>query len=163
MSAKKKLTDREIKVLGKLLKKVRPIPNIPRELFLPIMSKNVPATTELAIIRKGSLLLTYRDDDFYKGWHFPGSFMSPGDTFEKSCRRVAFDETGLRPKKCSLLSAAVYSRDKRFPCASLFFKCSVVGVSKHGRWFRAMPKDIIPSHKPLWKIALGAIRAGKKQ
>lgn len=154
------LSNLEIKTLEKLLKKVPALPRVPRELFIPLMSKNVPVAIELAPVSNGKVLLAYRNDAFYKGWHFPGSFMIPGETFEESCKRIISNEIGLRVKKISLMFIAVSPRNKRFPLAHILFRCDVSGTAKRGEWFSKMPKDIIASHVRFWK-ALSASRNKK--
>ncbi|MEK9175436.1 MAG: hypothetical protein AAB795_02465, partial [Patescibacteria group bacterium] len=41
------------------------------------------------------ILLAYRDDDFYKGWHIPGSILRYGDSILKAQNRIALGELGL--------------------------------------------------------------------
>lgn len=142
----------EIAILKKLLAKLKPVPRIPTELFLLLMSKNVPVTTELGLINNGRALLTYRSDPYYKGWHFPGRFMAPGETLEEACRNTASQEVGLKVKKVKLIATLNFEKNKRFHFISLFFLCHVSGKAKEGGWFAVCPRGIIPEHKKLWSI-----------
>lgn len=142
----------EIVILKKLLTKLRPVPQIPAELFILLMSKNVPVTTELALINDKKVLLTYRSDSYYKGWHFPGRYMAPGETFKEACSNTASQEAGLRVKKVKLIATLNLKKNKRFHCISLFFLCHASGKAKEGSWFAACPRNIIPEHKELWSI-----------
>lgn len=150
----KPLTKMEIKTLARLLKRLPQIPDIPKKIFTPLMSKNVPVTTELALIQGKKVLLIYRDDKYFKGWHFPGSLMSPRETFLMTCQRIARVEVGLKIKNSKLLSArrvVIYS-GRRFKCVSIFFSCATLKIARRGAWFAKMPKDIIPEHRKLWQI-----------
>ncbi len=147
------LTFKEIKILERLLKKLPALPNIPQELFISIMGKNVPVTIELIILRGNKILLTPRNDAYYKGWHFPGSFLCPGETFEKACERTALKELNLKIRKSELISTINVLEGKRFHYASLVFLCSARGEPAEGEWFAKCPKNIISQHKKIWLIA----------
>lgn len=150
---KKPLTKAEIKTLARLLKRLPQIPHIPEKIFIPFMSKNVPITIELAFIQRKKALLIYRDDKYYTGWHFPGSFMSPRETFLTACQRTARVEVGLKIKNSRLLSTrrvALYS-SRRFKCVSICFSYPTLEIPRRGAWFAKMPKDIIPEHRKLWQ------------
>ena len=151
----------EIRALARLLKKVPAVPNIPKELFLLIMQKNVPVTIDLAIERGKKILLTRRNDAYFKGWHFPGSFMSPGETIKQAQKRTALLETGLKIQKSHLLGVSNFIRGKRFHFVSFFFLCRVTGAPKDGAWFLKCPRNIIPEHKQLWRKAALYFRNNK--
>lgn len=151
MSRNGKLTKQEISALGKLLKKVPAIPSVPEEFFISLMRKNVPAVVDLAIIRNHKILLTYRDDVFYRGWHFPGGLIHPRETFKQTASRILLKEVGLKLAKIEKINTFNNSKDKRFHCLSIFFICRLaVGEPIDGKWFSDCPKDIIPEHKRLW-------------
>ncbi len=147
------LTVKEIKTLEKLLKKLPALPNIPQELFILVMGKNVPVTIELIIVRGNKILLTPRNDAYYKGWHFPGSFLCPGEIFKDACERTALKETNLKIQKSELISVINVPEGKRFHYASLIFLCSTRGEPSEGEWFAKCPKNIIPQHKKIWLIS----------
>ncbi|OHA08325.1 MAG: hypothetical protein A3B37_03640 [Candidatus Sungbacteria bacterium RIFCSPLOWO2_01_FULL_59_16] len=157
-AVKNGLTRLEVTTLVRLLGKMPPLPNIPRELFILIMQKNVPVTIELAIMRAGKLLLTHRRDAYFKGWHFPGRFMGPGETIADAVRRTALREIGLKIQRKTLLGVINCVRDRRFHFISFFFLCSVRGRPKDGAWFSKCPPDLIPEHKRLWKRATEHLR-----
>ena len=150
----KHLTKAEIKTLAQLLKRLPSIPNIPENVFVSLMRKNVPVATELALIQNRKVLLIYRNDKYFKGWHFPGSYMSPRETFLTTCQRTARVEAGLKIKNSKTLSArrVIVYDSRRFKCVSIFFSCATLKTAKHGVWFAKMPQDIIPEHRKLWQI-----------
>ena len=47
------------------------------EVFCAWAVKGVPYFVDFAVIRDSKVFLTWRDDQHYKGWHFPGFFRLP--------------------------------------------------------------------------------------
>ena len=150
-TVKNGLTRPEVATLARLLGKMPPVPDIPPELFVSVMQKNVPVTIDLAIVRAGKLLLTYRRDAYFKGWHFPGSFMSPGETVAEAARRTALGETDLNIRNCRLLGVFNCVRNKRFHFVSFFLLCRANGAPADGTWFSKRPRGLIPEHERLWR------------
>lgn len=160
-SGKGRLNKRELQTLARLLKKMPGVPHIPKELFLSVMRKNVPVTIELAIVRGKRIMLAYRHDPYFTGWHFPGSFMIPRETFVEAVRRTAFGELGLKIQASRLIKISNASTNKRFHFVSLFFLCSTSGKPKNGKWFSTCPTNIIPEHKTLWRWTQSYLRDKK--
>ena len=54
---------------------------------------------DLALLRKGEkeheVFLIYREDKFFKGWHFPGSVILPGRTVNSVLKDVVEREIGI--------------------------------------------------------------------
>lgn len=145
----RKLSRKEIQVFKKLLKRVLPVPNVPRELFVLIMSKCVPATSDIAIVRNHKVLLYY-DDTFFMGWAFPGSYIQPGETLKQAARRVALKELGINVHRSKLIATNVNVGNTRFQDVSLLSLCTTKGEPKQGRWFSRQPSNMVPVHKKLW-------------
>ncbi len=75
------LTPTEIHLLLSLLEKMGAVHKSSwGEAFVPFMSKVVPAAVELVIVRNGKVLLTHRRDAYFRGWHFPGTYLGPRET-----------------------------------------------------------------------------------
>src|SRR3990167_8787178 len=94
MPKQSSFTRGEVQQLVRLLGKLKwPVPY---PVFLAIC-KSIPIIAiDLAVMPDPNhVLLTYRDDDFYKGWHIPGSILRYGDSIAKAHQRVASDELGL--------------------------------------------------------------------
>lgn len=147
----KKINIKEIETLDLLLKKCPPLPNIPSDVFVSIMSRNVPVTIELGLRRRNKICLVYRNDKFYRGWHFPGSFLKPGESIKHACRRIAREELGVLVKNISFRCIFNETRDKRFHYVSLFFVGDAVGKIMKGALFDSLPKDILVQHRKLWQ------------
>jgi len=157
---KNKLTREEIKDLIRLLKKVK-IP-APYPVFVALC-KSVPLIAiDLAIMPdKNSVLLTYRKDDFYDGWHLPGTILRYGESVEMAYKRVAREELGisiLNPKFVSWFDIFFDPRDKG---VALLFMVKPKIKPGIGEYFslRRMPKKFLRSQWPeikyLKKLSLG--------
>lgn len=152
------LIRKELRTLKRLLAKTPAIPHIPEELFIPIMRKNVPVTIDLAIARGKKILLTYRRDAYFTGWHFPGSFMAPGETAAEAVKRTARVEAGLNIRNAKLLGVTNCVHGRRFHFVSFFFLSTAADRPTDGKWFSKQPSDLIPGHKHLWRIATTWLR-----
>ena len=90
------ITEDGFHILKALLNKLPPVHKGKwGEVFVPLMEKLVPACVELVIIKDHKMLLTYRDDKYFKGWHFPGSYIGPKETLNQTAQRCAKEELGV--------------------------------------------------------------------
>lgn len=147
------LTKTETKQLVKLLKKVKnPNRGLPEPLFLAL-SKIVPfASCEMAIVNeKKELLMAWRDDEWWTGWHFPGGVMRYGESFEMSLQNTARRELGIKLKSYKFLFPVNYTNSERGHTVSFIFLCTTGQKPKDGKFFKTMPKNIISLHKPVWR------------
>jgi ADP-ribose pyrophosphatase YjhB (NUDIX family) len=97
-------------------------------------------------------LLTWRNDKWWKGWHFPGGLLRVGETFEQRINKTAIRELGVKIKKTVFLKPINDGyKDSRGYGISLVFLCTPTQKPKVGKFFSKMPRDIIPEHKILWR------------
>ena len=109
--------------------------------------------------KNDSLLLTWRDDKWYKGWHFPGGLMRVGETFKQRIGIVCLKELNVEVKSIKFLQVINNGYgDKRGYVISLIFLCTTNKKPEIGTFFKGMPIDIIDGHKNLWKIASKNLR-----
>ena len=100
----------------------------------------------------GRFLLTWRDDKWYHGWHFPGGLLRAGETFEERINQTTIRELGVKTKKVMFLKPINHGgRDRRGYVISLAFLCQLNKKPTVGKFFARMPKDIIPEHRLLWR------------
>lgn len=147
------LTSKEIKQLTSLLKKIdNPHEGLPQPVFDALL-KVVPfVACELAIVdNEGKYLLTERNDEWFKGWHFPGRLMRYRESFEECIKNVATKEIGATIISYKFLFVKDCSRGSRGHVVSLIFLCKIAMSPKNGKFFKIMPKNIIEEHKELWK------------
>lgn len=114
-----KLTSKEIKVLVKLLEKVR-LP-APYPVFIALC-KSVPLiAVDLAVMPdKNHILLTYRKDEFYDGWHLPGSILRSLESVENAFRRVARSELCVKVSRPKFTTYFSYFDNREYGIALLF-------------------------------------------
>jgi len=152
------LTLKEQKQLLILLKKIEnPQLGLPQSVFDALV-KVVPfVSCELIIVNKEGILLTWREDKWWKGWHFPGGLMRYKESFEKRIQQTAFLELGIQIKKYEFLFPINYLNSPRNHGISLIYLCTTDMIPNDGRFFKKMPKDIIPEHKKLWNMIVNKI------
>ncbi len=148
MSKKQSFTNKETTELVRLLGKLRwPMPY---SIFVALL-KSVPiVAVDLAVMPdKNHVLLTYRDDDFYKGWHIPGSILRYGDTVQSAWRRVANHELGMHISRVDFLTYFNY-KDNREEGITLFFVAKPSRKPKDGTYFalNKIPKEFVQTQLP---------------
>jgi len=137
----------------KIIRLLPGIPNIPSaNIFVELMRKNVPCGLDLAPIRNGQVFLAYRDDAFFKGWHFLGSHRTPYIDLLADCQRAGEKEMGenILITKVEIIDWRDRIDNQRFHDIGLVVKCDIEGEPENGEWFSEMPDDLIEIHKPHW-------------
>lgn len=146
------LSQKEIKHLVSLIKKIdNPHEGLPQPVF-DILIKTVPfVACELVVADKKGILLTWREDKLWRGWHFPGGLLRYRERFEERIEQVAWKEFGVNVSSWKFLFPKDGSQGKRGHVVSLVFLCRTLMTPKSGKFFKKMPKNIIEEHKELWK------------
>lgn len=147
------LTQKEIKQLVKLLRKVKnPHNGLPEQIFIAL-TKIVPfVACEMALVNsKKKILLTWRDDQWWTGRHFPGGLMRLGESFEENLQNTARRELGIKLASFKFLFLHNYQKGRRGHAISLVFLCRTNQKPHDGKFFKAIPKDLIAIQKPLWR------------
>lgn len=145
------LSEMGIRLLRGLLERVLPLPKIPKDLFLPIMGKVVPVAIEVVLIRDGEVYLTWRDDEFFRGWHVPGTYICPGEAFLQTAQRCADREmSGITILDGKVIDTVNHPDSPRFHDFSVITVCPFRGEPEQqkGRWFLEWPEDLIEVHQP---------------
>lgn len=134
---------------------------MPEQLFEAFLPKAVCAIVELVVRNKaGKILLTWRDDKFYRGWHIPGGFMGVGESLEQAAQRIAKRELGSTVKHLAFVGNFNYrNMDPRSHSFSIVHTCTSEQTPKNGRYFsvaeiKKIPrKDLLYHVPPLLKLA----------
>ena len=141
-----------------------PTIGLPERIF-EFISSNTPLVNVDLLIKNPKnpkeILLTWREDQFYKGWHIPGGIIRFKETAEFRVRKVA--EIELRTT-LKTISGPIYISEKintarciRGHFVSLLYKCSIDGklnpkleytkekTPKPGewKWFSEVPNDFL--------------------
>jgi len=146
------LNQKEIRQLVVLLKKIdTPHDGLPQPVFDALSALMPFVACELAVISPKGILLTWRSDKWWRGWHFPGGLLRYRESFEKRIQAVAREELGVNVISYKFMFAKDCSQGARGHVVSLIFRCEIAMTPKHGKYFRKKPKNIIGEHEELWK------------
>ena len=147
------LSKREEKHLVKLVNKIGNVSQGLPQLIFEALCKVVifPSCEVVVANEKKEVLMTFRSDEFWHGWHFPGRLIRYGQTFKQCLTQVVKTELGCQLKLFKFLFPLDYAKGLRGPGIGLVFLCQVQGRPKNGKFFKVMPKNIIFEHKELWK------------
>ena len=141
----------EIIRLAELLGKIdQPKNGLPQPVFDSLV-KIVPfVACELIIEGEDGYLMTWREDEFFKGWHFPGGLLRYSEEFDDRIQKTAQKELGVMIKNYRLILTKNYPRSSRGHGVCFIFLCTINEIPKDGEYFKEMPEDIIKEHRLLW-------------
>lgn len=146
------LNKKELKQLTSLIKKIdKPHEGLPQPVFDALLNIVPFVACELVIKNKKGILLTWREDKWWKGWHIPGGLLRYRENFDERIQKVAWEELGVNITNYKFLFPINYSQGIRGHVVSLIFICETKMTPKDGKFFKKMPKDIIEAHKELWE------------
>ncbi len=97
---------------------------------------------------KKEILLTWRKDEYYKGWHNPGGLLRMRESLENRIQVVLHTELGVRLKSFKFLDFYNYTDDPRGHTVGLIFLCSTSGKPKTGTFFKKIPQGTLIHQKP---------------
>lgn len=155
------LSEIEQKELLTLMDKLEfPLPSAVFEAWCRVFG-NVCA--EIAVMRTSNgvheMLLTYRDDEYFKGWHIPGSIMLPGETIEDTRDRVMRVELSIEPVVSTFIhwfqrmyGTGIGESTRGYELAFLFSidssRVKDFPMNEKAKFFALdhMPSDLIPNH-----------------
>ena len=142
------------------LKKITGDKNLGTKLFEQII-KVVPQTAVETLIvdnidNPGKILLTWRQDENYLGWHIPGGYIRFGEMPEDRLKKVVEKELGVSVRKYKdthLNHTLIYSRGHTI---GLIYLVELESTqTTDGKWFDKIPTPIIGRHK---EIITGVLR-----
>lgn len=135
-----------------------PQPNDP-DVFAVYMAKaKTAASVELVLRHQGRVLLTFRNDRHWTGWHFPGTYIAQGEGFFGALNRCAQRELGLDVQPKGLIGVVNHPHSPRFHDVSNLLLCDLAHPEALGHTLQTNPawldpadireKDLIPPHRP---------------
>ena len=129
-------------------------PNIPGlDVFCAWAVKGVPYFVDFCIIREGKVFLTYRSDQHYRGWHFPGFFRLPEMPLLENCQEAASREFGDQFRILGVEPIFTFDQEddtNRFHHATNLMLTQYSGEPQNGEWFSEMPENILRLHRRYW-------------
>jgi ADP-ribose pyrophosphatase YjhB (NUDIX family) len=138
---------------------------LPLELFY-FVSRLTPLVNVDLLIRndRGEILLTWREDQFYKGWHIPGGIIRFKETAAERIKAVGMSELGAAveadPAPCEVHEKQNCQRDVRGHFISLLYTTRLISDLDHSRvctdlahprngqwaWHGPCPELLLPNH-----------------
>ena len=104
-------------------------------------------SVEVLITKTGKdFLLTYRDDDYWHGWHIPGGFMLYQESIEHACQRLARKEVGIKVKFQRLITAYMWLDHPFGSPLSLVCLCTTKDAPSDGQFFTEIPENMVNHH-----------------
>jgi ADP-ribose pyrophosphatase YjhB (NUDIX family) len=136
---------------------ISPFPCIPGPLFIPVMKLCVPASIETVCMRNDKVLLIKRYWFGKTAFHFPGSYIAPGETVTDTAHRIVLKELGsyVTVKSAKPFAPFINHWDsERFHDASNLVLCEIEGVPKEGEFFDPLKDfpDLIRPHQSYWNL-----------
>lgn len=146
----------------KLTKRIRFIDGkIPMEAFYAFCETFISPVVDIAPYRlindEVEILLIYRKDKYYDGFHLPGSVIVPGKTSKETLDSVIHNELGDKAnigkihfiRVIDTMKGTGVGLDERGQDLKLLYACEIRGETLDGEWFvkNKLPKNIIPEHQ----------------
>ena len=139
---------------------------LPDEVFY-FISRITPLVNVDLLIKnqQGATLLTWREDQFYKGWHIPGGIVRYKETFSERIKEVAKNELGAEidfdPEPLAINNIIQSYRRDRGHFISILFgcrlttklddknRCKNINEPKKNEWmwFKRCPKNLLIVHR----------------
>lgn len=136
------------------------------KLFL-LVSKLTPLINVDLLIknRKGEVLLCYREDAFYKGWHIPGGVIRFKESVKERLQGTARKELGAVLRSWSgplaVFEKICWDRDVRGHFIAMLYLCRLksgprpslrcidLRAPRGGQWawFRSAPRNLLTQHR----------------
>lgn len=133
---------------------------IHRDLF-NAWCQNFPTSgVELAVMSlENCIFLRYRDDEFFKGWHLPGTLFVQGDTEASALKRLVNREVGMNVTQPVFIDRNFVPKgkgrfeNKRGQEVTLLYLCFADASSYRGdgRFFKLwnIPNNVLGHHKKM--------------
>jgi ADP-ribose pyrophosphatase YjhB (NUDIX family) len=161
------MTEAETEQLRSLLLKLRAeglaVPRMPCDVWKALRGLVVQTAVEILITRNGDeFLLTWREDQHWRGWHIPGGFLGPEESLKAACRRIAKRELGIEVIFEHLLMAYVWPDHPYASVVSLLCICSTESTPCTGSFHQRIPEDTLPNHDALLRAFLDKLNIGNQ-
>lgn len=101
------------------------------------------------------ILVTYRADRHYLGWHFPGGYIRFGEDFEETVKNVVRRELHVEVKRMKDTGIKNSGVDHRGHTIAYVYLVELEDKPSNGKWFDHVPEDLLVPHKKILEEALG--------
>ena len=144
------MTPERAKLLGELLTEMRQEgEHIPEEAWLPLMDAVVTSWCEIAIAKKAGdnwkVLLTYRKDKNWDGWHIPGGLWKVQyPTFQDICNAIAQRELGIEVEFRRVIDAVKWTKHPFAHPLALICLCEAKGEIQETETAKFFNRENLP-------------------
>jgi ADP-ribose pyrophosphatase YjhB (NUDIX family) len=136
-----------VELLGKLRAGSMCVPDLPPPVWRALAGIAPVLAVEVLVTRSGrEVLMTYRDDDDWTGWHVPGGFVGCGEAVETACGRIARRELGVDVRTERILGAFTWPDHPYAHAVSLLCVCTAPGTPAAGEFFSSVPEPVVAHH-----------------
>jgi hypothetical protein len=143
--------------LRQLAAEGRGIPRLPLPILSALRSLAPVVVVELCIVdAQRAVLLTWRDDEHWRGWHFPGGFMGPRESLAEACSRVAQRELGAAFALSGVVGVESWPSHPFASPVALLCRGTLDRAPSDGRYFADPPDDLIAEQRTYF----ASLRAG---
>jgi hypothetical protein len=120
------------------------IPRLPFGVLEALSGLAPLPVVELCIVNEGgAVLLTWREDAHWRGWHFPGGFMAPGEGVAEACARIAARELEAVFVLEGVAGVEAWPAHPYASPVALLCRGTLSGSPSAGRFFATPPPDLI--------------------
>lgn len=135
------------------------------DVFAIYMGKaKVSAAVEIILIYNQRLYLTFRADQYWTGWHFPGTYIGSQESFVEALNRCALREIGIRVRIRGMIGTVNHPSSPRFHDIGCLFLCDPEDPDAVSHTFQGNPswmapaaikeENLIAPHRPYLKMVL---------
>lgn len=143
--------NRLVELLDQLKREELRSPSLPRPVWRALAGLVPQVAVEVLLTRDGhDLLLVFRDDEDWQGWHIPGGWMACGESVDQAADRVALRELGIHVRVKQVLDAYAWPDHPYAHAVSILCVCEraerlvVPGV---GTFFLQLPDSMVAHHR----------------
>ncbi len=146
--------------IAKELKKISPLPNMPREVFESLKDLLPIAAVELLIIRRDGSFVLIKKEGQFNGWALPSGYIGLNESLKTACQRIAERDIGSKLRSAELLTVFNWPEGSLRPAKghaiSILFRCEAKSYIQKGKYFSKVPPKTLRHHRRMIAEALFA-------
>jgi hypothetical protein len=142
----------------------RAVPRLPFPILEALRGLAPVVVVELCVLDPcGAVLLTWRDDEHWRGWHFPGGFKGPGESVAEACARVAERELGAAFALDGVAGVECWPTHPFASPVALLCRGTLNRQPSDGRFFLEPPADLLAEQRTYFaSLAAGGLVAADR-
>jgi ADP-ribose pyrophosphatase YjhB (NUDIX family) len=148
------MKEKREKEVDRLIRQIRePEKGIGSDLFEAIIKVVPQPCVEAVVVNSINLpreiYLVWRNDQFYSGWHCPGTFIRFAEDFETALQRLLLREIKTEFRRFRPTDVQYSRKDSRGHTVGTVWLVEPDSKPRNGRWFpiAKLPRRILPHHR----------------